>query len=189
MQNGQKPQLGDIMYENIDDDNDITDADRQVIGNPFPKLQYSFNLGFGWRGLDVSTFWQGIAGVDRFNWDETTISNGGNKTSRWLDRWSPENPGGSMPRLGGEINNRYSSFWLTKGDYLRLKNLEIGYTFDKKNWLTRMGVQSLRVYLAGTNLLTFTSLKDYDPEKLSGDLRNDVHPNTRTYSFGVNVKF
>jgi len=189
LQNGQKPQLGDIMYENIDDDNDITDADRQVIGNPFPKLQYSFNLGFGWRGLDVSTFWQGIAGVDRFNWDETTISNGGNKTSRWLDRWSPENPGGSMPRLGGEINNRYSSFWLTKGDYLRLKNLEIGYTFDKKNWLTRMGVQSLRIYLAGTNLLTFTSLKDYDPEKLSGDLRNDVHPNTRTYSFGVNVKF
>lgn len=189
LQNGQKPQLGDIMYEDMTNDGDITDADRQVIGNPFPKLQYSFNLGFAWKGLDVSTFWQGIAGVDRFNWDETTISNGGNKTQRWLDRWSPENPGAAMPRLGGEINNRYSSFWLTKGDYLRLKNLEIGYTFDKKNWLSRMGVQSLRVYLAGTNLLTFTSLEDYDPEKLSGDLRNDVHPNTRTYSFGVNVKF
>lgn len=188
-QNGQKPQLGDIMYEDFNNDGDITDADRQVIGNPFPKLQYSFNLGFAWKNFDVSTFWQGVAGVYRFNWDETTISNGGNKTTRWLDRWSPDNVDGSMPRMGGEINNRYSSFWLTKGDYLRLKNLEIGYTFKNDPWLTRLGVQSIRLYVAGTNLLTFTPLDDYDPEKLSGDLRNDVHPNTKTYSFGVNVKF
>ena len=188
-QNGQKPQLGDIMYEDYNNDGDITDADRQVIGNPFPSLQYSFNLGFSYKNFDVTTFWQGIAGLDRFNWDETTISNGGNKTSRWLDRWSPENPDGSMPRMGGEINNRYSSFWLTKGDYLRLKNIEIGYTFRKEAWLKKVGVQSLRLYLAGTNLLTFTSLDDYDPEKQSSDLRNDVHPNTKTYSFGINVKF
>lgn len=87
------------------------------------------------------------------------------------------------------VNNNYSSFWLTKGDYLRLKNLEIGYTFRQREFLTKLGVQSIRLYLAGTNLLTFTSLDDYDPEKLSTDSRNDVHPNTRTYSFGVNVKF
>ena len=87
------------------------------------------------------------------------------------------------------IITNYSSFWLTKGDYLRLKNLEIGYTFRQREFLTKLGVQSLRLYLAGTNLLTFTSLDDYDPEKLSTDSRNDVHPNTRTYSFGVNVKF
>ena len=188
-QNGQKPQLGDIMYEDFNNDGDITDADRQVIGNPFPELQYSFNLGFSYKNFDVTTFWQGIAGLDRFNWDETTISNGGNKSSRWLDRWSAENPNGSMPRMGGEINNRYSSFWLTKGDYLRLKNIEIGYTFKKEAWMSKIGVQSLRLYLAGTNLLTFTSLKDYDPEKQSSDMRNDVHPNTKTYSFGINVKF
>lgn len=187
--NGQLPQLGDIMYENVNDDADINDADRQIIGNPFPKLQYSFNLGFTYKDLDVTTFWQGIAGLNRFNWDETNISNGGNKSSRWLDRWSPENPNGSMPRMGGAINNTMSSFWLTKGDYLRLKNIEIGYTFKKKTWLEKVGVQSLRLYLAGTNLLTFTSLDDYDPEKQSGDTRNDVHPNTKTYSFGINVKF
>lgn len=188
-QNGQKPQLGDIMYEDFNNDGDINDADRQIIGNPFPKLQYSFNLGFTYKDLDVTTFWQGISGLDRFNWDETTISNGGNKTSRWLDRWSPENPNGSMPRMGGTINNTMSSFWLTKGDYLRLKNVEIGYTFRKKAWMNKIGVQSLRLYLAGTNLLTFTPLDDYDPEKQSGDTRNDVHPNTKTYSFGINVKF
>ena len=188
-QNGQAPQLGDLMYEDFNDDGDITDADRQIIGNPFPKLQYSFNLGFTYKNLDVTTFWQGVAGLNRFNWDETTISNGGNKTSRWLDRWSPENPNGSMPRMGGTINNTMSSFWLTKGDYLRLKNIEIGYTFKKEAWMNKIGVQSLRLYLAGTNLLTFTSLDDYDPEKQSGDTRNDVHPNTKTYSFGINVKF
>lgn len=189
LQNNQEPQLGDIMYEDIDNNGNINDADRTVIGNPFPKMQYSFNLGFSYKDFDVNTFWQGIAGVYRYNWDETTISNGGNKTSRWLDRWSESNPDGSMPRLGGTINNNYSSFWLTKGDYLRLKNLEIGYTFRQREFLTKLGVQSLRLYLAGTNLLTFTSLDDYDPEKLSTDSRNDVHPNTRTYSFGVNVKF
>lgn len=189
LQNNQEPQLGDIMYEDIDNNGNINDADRTVIGNPFPKMQYSFNLGFSYKDFDVNTFWQGIAGVYRYNWDETTISYGGNKTSRWLDRWSESNPDGSMPRLGGTINNNYSSFWLTKGDYLRLKNLEIGYTFRQREFLTKLGVQSLRLYLAGTNLLTFTSLDDYDPEKLSTDSRNDVHPNTRTYSFGVNVKF
>ena len=189
LQNNQEPQLGDIMYEDIDNNGNINDADRTIIGNPFPKMQYSFNLGFSYKDFDVNTFWQGIAGVYRYNWDETTISNGGNKTSRWLDRWSESNPNGSMPRLGGTINNNYSSFWLTKGDYLRLKNLEIGYTFRQREFLTKLGVQSIRLYLAGTNLLTFTSLDDYDPEKLSTDSRNDVHPNTRTYSFGVNVKF
>ena len=188
-QNGQTPQLGDIMYEDFDNSGDITDDDRQIIGNPFPKVQYSFNLGFSWKNLDVSTFWQGIAGLERFNWDETTISNGGNKTTRWLNRWSEDNPNGKMPRLGGDINNKYSSFWLTKGDYLRLKNIEIGYNFQKAAWLNKLGVQSMRVYVAGTNLLTFTSLDDYDPEKLSTDLRGDVHPNTKTYSFGINVKF
>jgi len=188
-QNGQEPQLGDIMYEDLNDDGNITDADRQIIGNPFPKLQYSFTLGATWKNFDLTTFWQGVSGLDRFNWDETTISNGGNKTSRWLDRWSAENTDASMPRMGGEINNRYSSFWLTSGDYLRLKSLELGYTFRNYPLLAKAGISSLRLYFAGSNLITFTSLDDYDPEKLSGDMRNDVHPNVKAYSFGLIVKF
>ena len=182
--------MGDVIYEDFDQSGNITeDGDRQIIGNPFPKLQYSCNLGFSWKDLDVTTFWQGIAGLNRFSWDETVISNGGNKTSRWLDRWSPENPNGRMPRLGNTNNDIYSSFWLTKSDYLRLKNIEIGYTFRNKTWISKMGIKSLRLYLAATNLLTLTPLEDYDPEKQSSDTRNDVHPNTKTCSFGVNVKF
>ena len=94
-----------------------------------------------------------------------------------------------MPRMGGEYNNAYSSFWLTSGDYLRLKSLELGYTFRHDPLLMQAGIQSLRLYVAGSNLLTFTSLDDYDPEKLSSDQRGDVHPNVRAYSFGVIVKF
>lgn len=188
-QNGQAPVLGDIMYEDLNGDGNINDNDRQIIGNPFPKLQYSFTLGASWKDFDLTTFWQGVAGLDRFNWDETTISNGGNKTSRWLDRYSATNTNASMPRMGGEYNNTYSSFWLTSGDYLRLKSLELGYTFRKNAALAKVGIQSLRLYLAGSNLLTFTSLDDYDPEKSGTDTRNDVHPNSRSYSFGINVKF
>jgi TonB-linked SusC/RagA family outer membrane protein len=185
---GVKPVLGDIMYEDITGDGDITNDDRDIIGNPFPKIQYSFNMGFGWKDFDISLFWQGVAGLDRFNWEQTTLSNGGNMTSRWLDRYTENNINGSMPRVGGTYNDRYSSFWLTKGDYLRLKNVEIGYTFRQPG-LSKAGIKSLRVYMAGTNLLTFTPLDNFDPEKTNIDMRNDVHPNSKTYSFGVNVKF
>ncbi len=185
---GAKPLLGDIMYDDIDDSGNITNDDRAIIGNPFPEMSYSFNLGFRWKNIDVSTFWQGVSGIYRYNWSQATISNGGNMTNDWLDRWSESNPTGKMPRLGSAYNEVYSSFWLNKSDYLRLKSMEIGYTFPSA-WLRNIGVQNVRFYLAGANLLTFTSLKNYDPEKSSGDTRNDAHPNTRTYSLGVNVKF
>lgn len=187
-QNGAAPSLGDIMYKDTDDSGNITKDDRVIIGNPFPKMSYSFNLGFSWKNIDVSTFWQGVSGIYRYNWSQATISNGGNMTEEWLDRWSQDNPNGNMPHLGNVENEVYSSFWLKKSDYLRLKNMEIGYTLPAY-WLKGIGAQNIRLYVAGTNLLTFTSLKNYDPEKSSGDIRNDVHPNTRTYSFGVNVKF
>lgn len=185
---GNQPQLGDIMYADINKDGNISDSDRQIIGNPFPELEYGFNLGLQYKNVGLSMFWQGLAGLDRFNWEQTTLSNGGNLTHRWLDRYSATNTNGSMPHLGANINDRYSSFWLTKGDYLRLKNLELGYEFDSE-LLKKIGVSSLRAFLAGANLLTFSSVKDFDPEKTSGDLRNDVHPNVKTYSFGINLKF
>jgi TonB-linked SusC/RagA family outer membrane protein len=187
-QNGLSPSLGDIMYEDTDDNGNIDDSDRQIIGNPFPKLTYSFNLGTSWKNFDLSTFWQGVSGIYRYNWEQATITNGGNMTTRWMDRWSESNPDAGMPRLGNSYNEKYSSFWLDKVDYLRLKNIELGYTFDK-DLLRGIGIENLRVYIQTTNLLTITSLRNYDPEKSSGDTRSDIHPNTKSFSFGVNVKF
>lgn len=189
LQNGLEPSLGDIMYEDTNDDGNITDDDRQIIGNPFPDLTYSFNIGATWKNWDFTMFWQGVSGIYRYNWEQATITNGGNMTTRWLDRWSESNPNGSMPKLGNNMNERYSSFWLDEADYLRLKNIELGYTF-RHNWLkNNLGIQNLRVYVQASNILTITSLDNYDPEKSSGDTRGDVHPNTKSFSFGVNVNF
>lgn len=187
-QNGLEPQLGDIMYEDVNDDGDINDNDRQIIGNPFPELTYSFNIGAGWKNFDFTMFWQGVSGINRYNWEQATITNGGNMTTRWLNRWSESNPNGEMPKLGNSFNERYSSFWLDNASYLRLKNVELGYTF-RNNALKHIGISNLRVYVQGTNLLTITPLDNYDPEKSSGDTRGDMHPNVKSYSFGVNVNF
>lgn len=186
-QNGVAPKLGDIMYADLNDDGNITADDRDIIGNPFPKYSYSFNLGASWKNFDLSTFWQGVGGIYRYSW-ETSTDIRGNLTERWLDRYSAGNVNASMPALGNTMNDSYSSFWLENSSYLRLKNLEFGYTFRQPG-LVKMGVSSVRVYFAGSNLLTFTSLKNWDPEKTSGDARNDVHPNMRTYSFGLNIQF
>lgn len=186
-QNGVAPKLGDIMYADLNDDGNITADDRDIIGNSFPKYSYSFNLGASWKNFDLSTFWQGVGGIYRYSW-ETSTDIRGNLTERWLDRYSAGNVNASMPALGNTMNDSYSSFWLENSSYLRLKNLEFGYTFRQPG-LVKMGVSSVRVYFAGSNLLTFTSLKNWDPEKTSGDARNDVHPNMRTYSFGLNIQF
>ena len=186
-QNGVAPKLGDIMYADLDDDGNITPEDRDIIGNPFPKYSYSFNLGASWKNFDLSTFWQGVGGIYRYSW-ETSTDIRGNLTDRWINRYSADNINAPMPALGNTMNDSYSSFWLEKSNYLRLKNLEFGYTFRQPE-LAKAGITSIRVYFAGTNLLTFTPLKNWDPEKSSGDTRNDVHPNTRTYSFGLNIQF
>ena len=186
-QNGVAPKLGDIMYADLNDDGNITAEDRDIIGNPFPELSFGISMGASWKNFDFSAFWQGVSGIYRYSW-ETTTDIRGNFTDRWLDRYSAENPNGSMPALGNTMNDSYSSFWLEKSDYLRLKNLEFGYTF-RQPFLAKAGISSVRLYVAGTNLLTFTPLKHWDPEKGSGDTRNDVHPNMRTYSVGINVQF
>ena len=186
-QNGVAPKLGDIMYADLDDDGNITPEDRDIIGNPFPKYSYSFNLGASWKNFDLSTFWQGVGGIYRYSW-ETSTDIRGNLTNRWVNRYSADNINAPMPALGNTMNDSYSSFWLEKSDYLRLKNLEFGYTF-RQTELAKVGISSIRVYFAGSNLLTFTPSKNWDPEKSSGDTRNDVHPNMRTYSFGLNIQF
>lgn len=187
---GQKPMLGDLMYEDLNGDGNISDADRQVIGNPFPKLQYSISLGGTYKNFYISTFWQGVGGVKRYH-TENTAFNGvaGLKVAEFLDRYTPENPNGSMPRLGSTNNDLISSFWLKDCSYLRLKTLEVGYTFTGYSFFQTVGVKSVKLYLTGNNLLTFTSLKNYDPEKLGTTKSSYIYPNTKTFSLGAIVNF
>lgn len=99
------------MYADLNDDGNITADDRDIIGNPFPKYSYSFNLGASWKNFDLSTFWQGVGGIYRYSW-ETSTDIRGNLTERWLDRYSAGNVNASMPALGNTMNDSYSSFWL-----------------------------------------------------------------------------
>ena len=101
------PKLGDIMYADLDDNGNITPEDRDIIGNPFPKYSYSFNLGASWKNFDLSTFWQGVGGIYRYSW-ETSTDIRGNLTSRWVNRYSADNINAPMP----DVYKRQGSYRL-----------------------------------------------------------------------------
>ncbi len=183
--------LGDIRLKDISGpdgkpDGIIDTYDRTVIGNPFPKLTYALNLNVGYKSFDFAAFFQGVSKIDRIVMDFPTIS--GNATSDMWDRYSEiANPNGSFPRLGnGDYNSNPSSFWLKDASYLRLKNLELGYSFAPE-FLNKARLQRLRIFLSAQNILTFTKIKNYDPEKYTGDTRGYAFPNAKTYSIGLNI--
>ncbi len=186
---------GDLKYEDFDGNEVINGDDRQVVGNTVPKYYYGFNLDFGWKGFDVAALFQGIADVDRyltgqfvhpFATNDRTLT-----PTRWLDRWTPDNPDASMPRviIGGDYGWNYagSTFWMEDGSFLRLKNLQLGYTLPS-NISQRVGLDNVRVYGNGQNLLTFTDYTGYDPETTqTGQFVG--YPNTKIVSVGLQVKF
>lgn len=183
--------LGDVRYKDISGadgkpDGVIDTYDRTVIGNPFPDFTYGFGLNAGYKGFDFSAFFQGVAGVDRIVMDYPTIS--GNVTTIFLDRYSEKaNPNGNFPRLGnGDYNSQPSSFWLKDASYLRLKNIELGYSF-KSEWIRKARLERLRIYVSAQNLFTITGIDDYDPEKYGSDTRGHAYPNAKTFSFGLNI--
>ena len=192
---GRPLRLGDVKYKDISGpdgvpDGQITaDYDRQIIGTPFPDLQYSFNLGASYKGFDVYAFFQGIEGIDRYHWINTEANGQGSFTKIALDYWTEDNRNAPTPRWGNLTNNTaWSSFWLKDASYLRLKNLEVGYTLPS-NLTDKVNMNKARIYFSGINLLTWTELDDYDPEKLTGDNRNRDYPKAKVYSVGINVTF
>ena len=176
---------GDLKYEDVNEDGVINNDDRQIIGNPFPEYTYAFNLSGEFKGFDVSLFFQGIQGIDRFYWFNT--ENTGNFTRDVLDYWSENNTDAEFPRLGNAVNNtRFSSFYLRDASYLRLKILNIGYTLPK-SILNNTFIDTVRIYFSGYNLLTFTEEDDYDPERTINDDRNRQYPGAKVLSFGLNI--
>lgn len=185
---------GDLKYKDINGDGKIDDNDRTIIPGAFPKLNYAFNLSASWKGFDVSAMLQGVSGVKYYvtGWGTIPFIQGTPPTTDWLDRWTPENPSTTTPRIywGGNAPQkitRASTYFLQDGSYLRLKNIVLGYTIANKVSKT-FGVERLRVYFSGDNLFTSTKFKGLDPERGgSGDLVQ--YPQNKIYSFGVNVTF
>lgn len=187
---------GDLKYADLSGPagkpDGVVDAfDRTIIGNPFPKMIYNLNASVGYGNFDASILFEGLSGLDRILMDNGQLPMDGdrnNALSYWLNRWTPTNTNTKLPRLGGQNNTVVSDFYVEDASYLRMKNLEIGYSIPAK-YLTKIGIQKLRVYVGGQNLLTFTKMENFDPERARGTNTDQLAPLYKVYTFGVNVKF
>jgi TonB-linked SusC/RagA family outer membrane protein len=194
-------QPGDIKYRDIHEDGIINEMDMTKIGDsPFPNLVYAFYAEADFKGFDFRIQFQGTAGRD-INMLESArnkfvaFQNNGNAYEVAKGRWAyyPDQgidtrASATYPRLStrdNDNNYKYSTFWMKSGDFLKLRNLEIGYSFHK-NLLERIKLSNARIFVSGINLLTFSELtKDYhiDPETLQG------YPAIKSYNIGITVGF
>lgn len=187
---------GDLMYKDINGDGKIDANDRVVLGSNFPKVTFGLNLNANWKQFDFTAFFQGAAGVKNYISGIALGTNGiatGKPTSAMLDSWSPTNTGATFPRLWLNYTqdnpaNTYSSFWIRNASYVRLKNIQLGYTLPAA-WANKIGMKKLRIYYSGQNILTFTSFyKWIDPEAPAGESGYDF-PQVKINSLGLNVTF
>ena len=180
---------GDIRYADINGDGVVDENDRTVIGNPNPNWLVNFNGSFNYKWFDVSVLFQGVIGIDRLlmgNGNLPMPDNRSNVLTKWEDRWTPENPSTTLPRVGGRDNDLVSSFYIEDGSYLRLKNLEVGYTLSS-DITQRINVNRFRIFVGAQNILTFTGLENFDPEGGSGRFSNRNAPLYKTFTFGINL--
>ena len=194
---GKTFKAGDLRYVDTNKDGKLTADDREYCGSSDPKIIYGFNINAGWKGIDLSLMFNGAAGAKRlFDGYEVYGNFSGDAAhpaTIWRDAWTPDNHDASMPRIFYDTNSASSSrsvqsdFWLQDTSYLRLKNLQLGYTLPK-GWLNSVGVENIRIYYSVENLLTFDKMKiNIDPESTSQRLSS--YPLLRTHAFGVNVTF
>ena len=189
-----KLQGGDIRYKDLDADNKITGSDRAVLGNLIPRYVYSLDLYTSYKGFDFSMFFQGVGKRDSYDsgWDAYPFQNASTALVQHLDRWyeGNPNPNATHPRLSinQQSNNlQSSSFWLVNAAYLRLKNIQLGYTIPVR-LLKNTGISGVRVYANGNNVFTVSKMPvGMDPE--SPESTNNYVPLLSTYTFGVEVKF
>jgi hypothetical protein len=199
---GLKP--GDRVFKDIDGNGYVDAKDRTYIGNPTPKLQYGFIFNASYKNFDFQILLQGVAGVNVVNagkyWYEG-MSKPFNQNTAVLSRW--ENPGDitNIPAAGQNSGSNlvFSDWYVEKGDYLRVKNLSLGYTLPQS--LLKNAVAKLRIYVAIQNALTITKYSGYDPEISSispndpsayifqHGIDQDQHPNPRIYRVGIQLNF
>jgi TonB-linked SusC/RagA family outer membrane protein len=183
---------GDIKLVDTNDDDVIDTDDRVIIGSDIPRYTYSFDLNMRYKNFDLSTLIQGVAKAENYFYGSP--NEGPNfeifTTTRVLDRWTPDNPNASFPRLQDASNKNnylYNDFWIRDASYLRMKNLQIGYSFSK-GLLDKININRLRLYVGGTNLFTITNVESgLDPETY--DNRPNYYPPVSTYLLGLQVTF
>lgn len=215
--NGNVAHAGDLHFEDLSKDGVINDQDRQVIGNPNPKLVYGANIVLNYKGFDAAFLFNGVAGVELFNgvkaYEMRPFQDGNTSPKVWGASYFAGNGLTNQPRLGVvnadesftmDPNSNYSSvnsYFVEKGDYLKLKNLQIGYRFSN-NTLQKIRVKSARIFVMANNVLTITKYSGLDPELgasfspsgYSGVTARGIdvvsqYPQTRIYSAGIDITF
>ncbi len=190
-------QPGDIKYRDISGpggipDGEIDEYDKVVFGDPYPHYSYSLRGQLQWRDWDFSFYFQGVGKVNGYLSDEARhcfINDYSIPKVEHLDRWTPNNPDATYPRLyqAQSHNLLFSDYWKEDASYLRLKNVQLGYSIPKK-LLNRWKIEGLRLYASADNLLTFTKyFGAYDPEVRESS--GDVYPQVKTYVFGLVLSF
>ena len=213
---GKELRPGDMRFKDLNGDKKIDENDRMIIGNPTPKYTYGLNINLNYRQFDVSLFFQGVAGNKIYNYfyQQGTIGDpryneGINRLAAVNQMWTAQNPDANFPRIAFRDadyakNSRFSSFWLQDGSYLRMKNLQIGYTIPDAV-VKKLQMERIRCYISANNLFTITSYKGFDPEiginstgysdvfSANRDLQigvdRGVYPQPRMLLVGLNVTF
>jgi len=186
---------GDVRFTDLDGDGAITDADRTMIGKGMPDWTYGMNLNIEWKGLDLSVMMQGTVGNDIYDATRRTDIAYINLPAYMLNRWTGPGTSNSLPRFtftDGNKNWQSSDLYVKDGDYMRIKNVTLGYTIPSK-LTNKVFISNLRLYVSAENLFTFTTYEGFDPEISSGGtslgIDRGIYPQARTYSFGVNLSF
>ena len=190
---------GNFIYHDYNGDDKVTADDKVIIGNPIPKYSYGINLDLFYRDFDFSMFFQGVAGNDIFNARkyEYYFNYSNNMVVDVLNSWTPDNNHTYVPVAkttnydGG--NSLPSTFYVEKGDYFRLKNIQLGYTLPE-NVTKKLFVKKLRVYATMSNVFTLTRYSGFDPEVSSNTLfargvDMNSYPNARNFTVGLNINF
>lgn len=182
---GVDAQPGEIKYLDISGpagkpDGVVDSYDRTIIGNPNPDFFYSFNTSVKYKQFDLSMQLYGVQGGDVWDFQKMT-------PSRWLQRWTPDNLSNIYPRANATRGWRASDFYLTDGSFLRIQNVTVGYNL-KSDAIS--AIKSLRVFLSGNNLYTFTKFnRGFDPEVGEAGINNGAYPRPRSVSLGLNIIF
>ena len=199
-------QIGDYIFEDVNHDGELDEKDMVILGNGFPTFNFGLNLGASYKNWDISLYMYGELGKDIFSYSAMRLSNmfasDDGTTPRILQEvadnaWSPTNPNGTYSRLSIKDtghNMRASSNWVKNGNFLRISNLQIGYTLPKEI-AKKAYIQNARVYLSISNLACISPYNKYgDPEIGQGSvlytgLDTGRYPMPRTYTLGLNVTF
>ena len=191
---------GRFVYEDVNGDGTVDDDDRTKIGSPHPDFTYGINASFEYKGFDTALFFTGSQGNDLYNYSKVFTDFGlffnGNRSTRVLDAWTPSNTNTSVPALTASYpleEASANSYFVEDGSYLRLKNIQVGYTLPT-TITDKIGMDSLRLYLQATNLLTITGYDGFDPEVISYDnlslgIEYRTYPVSKIFSIGANFKF